>query len=281
MRTRLVRFAYARRAALKRLLPIRTPVPLRLGGFTIYARLDDWAVGARIAVRRAYEPHVIAVLSPLLGPGAVLVDVGANIGYYTLLAASRVGPSGQVIAFEPGADNCALLRASLQANGFGNVRLHPYAVADADRLVGFGMDDSNGRISRDDPAASALQVRAVALDAFLRDEPRIDIIKIDIEGAEDLALRGMRELVARHRPVIFSELSPRGLEIASGVSAAAYLDRLRGLGYDLSLIERSGPYRRAPWSNERILGVFARTRGLDHVDVVAYPREIDGKGRDG
>src|SRR5689334_16156257 len=109
MKTQLVRYIYARRMLLKRLLPTRRPVLLRLGGFKLYVRLDDWAVGARIAVRRRYEPYVTAALEPLLKPGAVLVDIGANIGYYTMLAAARVSPTGKVIAFEPSAENCELI----------------------------------------------------------------------------------------------------------------------------------------------------------------------------
>jgi FkbM family methyltransferase len=271
MKTRIVRFVYARRAALKRLLPIRRPVLLRLREFSIYVRLDDWAVGARIALRRRYEPHVVSAMRPLLAPGAVVVDVGANIGYYTLLAAARVGARGRVIAFEPSRDNCALLRMSLHANRFENVALHPLAVAEAGGTVGFGMDDSNGRISRGDPAASALQVPAVALDEFLREEPRIDLIKLDIEGAEARALRGMAAIVRRHQPVIFTEFGPRGLEVASGVRPRDYLEHLRALGYALFLIPAEGGGPRGPLSDDQILARFAAPSRADHVDLAAFP----------
>src|SRR5256885_3164883 len=102
----IARFFYTHRAVLKRFVFIRRPILLRLADFKIYVRLDDWAVGARIAVRRTHEPHVTRVMLPLLRPGTVIVDIGANIGYYTLLAASRIGSTGKVIAFEPSLENC-------------------------------------------------------------------------------------------------------------------------------------------------------------------------------
>src|SRR5262249_59727142 len=91
------RFFYPHRAALQRFVFIRRPILLTLPDFKIYVRLDDWAIGARIAVRRTHEPHVTRVMRALLQPGTVMVDIGANIGYYTLLAAARIGSTGKVI----------------------------------------------------------------------------------------------------------------------------------------------------------------------------------------
>ena len=271
MKTRLVRFAYRHRSTLKRLIFIQRPVCLKLPDFRMYVRLDDWAVGARIAVKRSYEPHVTNVLRPLLKPGIIFGDIGANIGYYALFAAAHIGSSGKVIAFEPSSRNCDLLRMSLHANHYTNVYIHPYAVADAEGIVGFGMDDSNGRISRDDPAAAAYQVRAITLDAFLKDEPQIDVIKMDIEGAEGRALDGMRDLLRRHRPILLTEFSPRGLLIASGIAPEAYLDRLRDLEYQLTVIPHVGSLSSTPQSNEQIMEYFTRSNGADHLDLIARP----------
>jgi len=94
---------------LKRFVFIRRPVLLKLGDFRLYVRLDDWAIGGRIALKRSYEAHVTGVMRSLLRPGMVVVDIGADMGYYSLLAASRVGNSGKVMAFEPGTENAALL----------------------------------------------------------------------------------------------------------------------------------------------------------------------------
>ena len=267
---RLGRIAFDYRAALKRLLPVRRAVLLRLPDFSMYVRLDDWLVGARIALRRRYEPHVVAAMRPLLGPGTVMVDIGANVGYHTLMAASLVGRAGKVIAFEPASDNCVLLTRSLVANGFDNVVVHTLAVADVAGLVGFVMDESNGCINPGDPFASAMQVRAVVLDAFLADERRIDVIKMDIEGSEGRALRGMHGLLHRCRPVLFTEFFPSALPWRSAMGAEEYLDELRALGYSLAVIDReSGPAPTAQENREILAQVAADGRG--YVDLVARP----------
>ena len=267
---RLARLAFDRRAVLKWFVPIRGPVLLKLSDFRMYVRLDDWAIGARIALKRRYEPHVTAVMRPLLRPGMVMVDIGANVGYYTLMAASRVGPTGKVIAFEPLDDNCALLSMSLKVNRFQNVTVHPLAVADFEGLVEFVIDDSNGGINIGDPPAGASLVQAVTLDAFLADERRVDIVKMDIEGAEGRALKGMRALLRRHRPLLFSEFTPSALPWRSAIEPEDYLDELRALGYRLFVIDRAQGASPVAQSNAEIISDFTASR-LDHLDLLARP----------
>lgn len=265
------RFLYAHRALLKRLVCIRRPILLTLADFKLYVQLDDWAVGARIAVRRTHEPHVTRVMRPLLQPGTVMIDIGANIGYYTLLAASRVGSTGKVIAFEPGVDNCTLLHKSLQANHFENVVLHNVAVADTESVVGFYMYESNGHIIPDDLSAHAAQVHTVMLDHVLRDEPRIDLIKMDIEGAEGRALQGMHRLMQRCHPIIFTELNPSALQAVSYMTPEEYMDRLRAFDYVLCVIDRATGQPAMAQSNAQIMQAWIESK-LDHVDLVAYPQ---------
>jgi len=189
----------------------------------------------------------------------------------SVLAASRVGTSGKVIAFEPSSDNCALLRTSIRVNDFANVVLYQYAVADRDRIVGYGMDDSNGRISLGSPTDSPYQVRSVRLDTLLGNEARIDIIKLDIEGAEEIALEGMEQLIQNHRPVIISEFSPRGLAVVSGTAPNIFLHHLRDLGYDLYVIHPGSGHSSSPQSDKQILGHFAQFGDLNHLDLLACP----------
>lgn len=269
--TSIGRFLYAHRALLKRLVCIRRPILLTLADFKLYVRLDDWAVGARIAVRRTHEPHVTRVMRPLLQPGTVMIDIGANIGYYTLLAASCVGSTGKVIAFEPSVANCALLHRSLQANHVENVVLHNVAVADTARVVGFRMYDSNGYIIPDHPSTHPEQVQTVTLDHVLRDEPRIDLIKMDIEGAEGRALQGMHRVMQRCQPIIFTELHPAALHAVSHMTPEEYLDKLRAFDYALYVIHRSTGQPATAQSNAQIMHSWADSK-LDHVDLVAYPQ---------
>ena len=80
-----------------------------------------------------------------------------------------------------------------------------------------------------DPMSSPRQVHSVTLDTLVKDEPRVDIVRMDIEGSEGLALQGMQSLLRTHRPILLTELSPRALTITSGIAPEDFLNRLRGL----------------------------------------------------
>lgn len=257
---------------------LHTPQLVDLGRFKMYVRLEDRVIGAGIAQTRSYEPYVQVELQPLLQPGAVVVDIGANIGYFTLLAAALVGPSGRVLAFEPNPDNVALIQLSLTENGFENVDLYPYAVSDEDQDLQLLVEKTNSDARLFDPAvdkgydASLIRtVRAVRLDDLLADAGPLDVLKMDIEGAESRALRGMERLIQATRPVIFTEFSPILIEAVSHVTPQSYLEMLIGHGYDLYILDRVMGKSETPCSVSAILDAHARS-GLTHLDLVAYPR---------
>ena len=111
------------------------PTLVKCPEFEIFVRSNDLFIGSGIKRAQQYEPHVTKALRNLLKPGDVFVDVGANIGYFTLLASTLVGPSGNVISFEPNPNNCELLRRSLTQNNVANVRLHQNAVAESPQRI--------------------------------------------------------------------------------------------------------------------------------------------------
>ena len=266
------RLMYANRAIPQRVLAsvVREPVLVDLGEFKLYVRLDDWLIGARIILNRSYEKYVADVVRPRLKPGDVMLDLGANIGYFTMLGAACVGAGGKVIAFEPSAANCALVRASAARNGFSNVTLHQKAVAERAGWVGLELEDSNGKIVRD-AAASEARVETVALDKMLADEPHIHLVKMDIEGAEPLALAGMTRLLERHRPLLFTEFHPVSLRDVSGFEPEDYLRALRALGYDLHVIDRVRGLHPQPQSNGEIWSAYAASP-YEHIELAAFPR---------
>ena len=273
LRHTLVRFVFDHRGWAQPLIRYLRPNPIcvELEGFRLLVRLDDWAVGARIAVKRRYEPHVTAAMRRALQPGMTVVDIGANIGYYSMLAAHCVGPTGRVIAFEPSETNVTLLRASARLNGFTNIEVHEVAVADQDGSVSFSMQDSNGGINRGELGVSAQLVRAVRLDDILPEAYEIDVIKIDIEGSEGLAVHGMMQCLRHSRPIVFSEFTPGGLPRFSGLRGEDYLDLLRKLGYAIRIIENAG-HVLPPGTNKDIMRYFKDQRS-DHIDLLAEPLE--------
>jgi FkbM family methyltransferase len=195
-----------------------------------------------------------------------VLDVGANIGFYTMLAAAAVGPTGSVTAFEPGPASIELLAASVATNGFCNVTLFPCAVAATDGPCGLVLDDSNGKIVARG-VAGATPVQAVSLDRLLGPGHPVDLLKIDIEGAEGLALAGMEGLLAARRPLIITEFSPAALRAVSGIEPAAYLATLRRLGYALRVIDRRDGLAPGPEDDATIMAHFTHTPS-EHLDLL-------------
>jgi FkbM family methyltransferase len=241
------------------------PAAVALDGFTIYVRPLNRVVGRTIVTEREYEPHVTRALRSRLAPGSVFVDIGANVGYFTLLAASLVGEAGRVVAFEPNPDNRALLARSLAANGFANVIVHPFAVADRPRTIPLRLHNDGTSLVGEPPVEPAL-IEAVALDEFLADLERIDVLKIDIDGGEPPALAGMRGLLRRCRPVVFSEFCPALLREAGLARPEALLEDLVALGYRLAVIGRDD----GPVDPTAIVAACERV-GVNHLDLVAEP----------
>lgn len=182
-----------------------------------------------------HEPMETDVLSRIVGEGQTVLDLGANIGYYTLLCARLVGASGRVFAFEPDPEAYALLTANVEANRYDNVVCEPAAVSDHGGRVGLHRCADNlgdHRIYDSGDGRVAIDVRAVALDDYDAVAP-VDVVKMDIQGAEYDAVVGMRNLLARSPDVsMITEFWPIGLR-RSGAEPREYLRLLASLGFDL------------------------------------------------
>lgn len=188
-----------------------------------------WLPASRGKVLRVlggtYEPEQTALFVEHVRPGATVLDVGANAGYYTLLAATLAGPEGRVVAFEPEPAIARFLRRHVAINRLRNVRVEEAAVSDRDGTARFEGGTGSGTGHLTGAGAGGREVRTVRLDTLCAASGLApDAVKMDVEGAEMDALRGARETLARHRPVLF--LSTHG----PGVHRAC-LALLRELGY--------------------------------------------------
>ena len=221
-------------------------VRCKVGDVELFADAADAAVTPGLRSGE-YEPHLTAVFERYCTPGATVVDVGANLGYYALLAAKLVGPGGRVVALEPNSENCRLLLSSLRLGGVANVQLFPVA---ADATTGWAYYSthvgSNGGFVED---GDLLAHPGVVVPTFRIDDivqGPVAFLKMDVEGAEGRVVKGASRLIERDRPIVTTELKSEMLERVSGMTVRDYLGYFEGLGYALSVLDkttgRESPY---------------------------------------
>jgi len=178
-----------------RLIPKGIPVRIRRGA----AKGMLWITGAHVhgCWLGTYEKDKQDFCQRLIKPGMTVFDVGANAGFYTLVFSRLVGEGGCVIAFEPDSDNMRLLRKHITLNKLENVSVVQAAVSDASVLAGFSL--TGGAIGRLEKKSSYL-VPTLRLDELLADGnlPPPDVIKMDVEGAEVLVLRGAKDFIEKN-----------------------------------------------------------------------------------
>ncbi|HZX77228.1 FkbM family methyltransferase [Lysobacter sp.] len=254
----------ARRASLggRFLLPLRvlrrmfngSPGTIRIddfdGDLSLTLRISEHMQG-RIFWMGYYNREVVATLNQLLKPGMTFLDIGANIGELSIVAARRVGPHGKVIAFEPLPQHADRLQMHLQANAIGWASVERLALADrAGELTMYvpsasagapGENFGLGTLYGSGSDAPIGTVPVTSLDEYLDQHPisRIDFIKIDVEGAELPCLVGARRMIARHLPHLIVEVQVASAR-AAGYEQSAILDELRAHGYTFRRITLAG-----------------------------------------
>ena len=224
-----------------------------LGGARFEADLSD-AISREVCFTGLYEPPITRVFQRHVPRGGTVVDAGANWGYFTLIAAAACGSDGRVIALEPDPRHADALDRNVAINGFAQVRTMRAAAAACEgtvTLVGYEEREANRGVSRvagpDDrgTVGRRFEVPSKTLDAITEGTTTVDLVKIDVEGAEDLVLQGMqRGLAARRYRSILLELHPPLLR-ERGVDPDACLHRLRAAGYRGWTIDTSAAAYRA------------------------------------
>jgi FkbM family methyltransferase len=190
------------------------PVQIPLGAVSI-EMAPEGSTACDIWTGLRCETYEVLFILSALEPGMVFFDVGANAGLFTVSAAKKIG-SKQVYAFEPCSSTCKLLKRNLQLNGFADVRVEQVALGDSAgkgvlQVNARGKDGLNTLGHATHPGSQVVgqeEVRIITLDAFLKDRgvARVDVMKVDIEGAELMLFRGARELLERaDAPLILYE----------------------------------------------------------------------------
>jgi FkbM family methyltransferase len=219
-------------------------------GHKMYVDTRDVSLAPHLLIDGLWERWITERVRDLLRPGMTVVDVGANVGYYSVLAADAVGPSGRVHAFEPNPDLVEILYTNLAINGFGDratvvakavharqgsVALHRFR-----RHMGSSsLWASEAHAQAHHDSLDSVTVESVPLDVHFAPGTRVDFVKIDAEGAEPLVLQGARRMLTENRDVkVVLEFAPAMLAASS--SAQDVYDLLRALGFRVCRIAEGG-----------------------------------------
>ncbi|HVK18491.1 MAG TPA: FkbM family methyltransferase [Fimbriiglobus sp.] len=204
---------------------------------------DDRMITTAILQGGCWEPAETALIRDTLKPGDTFIDVGANFGFYTVLAARLVGPTGRVIAFEPDPRSFELLRRNVERNGCTNVVLEQKALSSEPGTLTLQVSDSNRgghsvvRGGTED-VSHTVDVPAVRLDDYLSGrDVRVDLVKIDTEGAEGFILAGMQDTLRKYPAAkLVLEYTP-GKLVNSGYPPDKFMGLLKPHGFRYAEID--------------------------------------------
>ena len=211
------------------------PQSVEINGVTVVLNPADPVVSSALALG-VYESFEAELIARLVQPGSYVLDIGANVGYYTALLARAVGPDGSVTAFEPEPGNFGVLGQTVRANGFGSVQTVRGAVSESPGESFLFLSEQNGgdhRLYATD-GREKITVPILSIDTFLPPGQAVGFVKMDVQGSEGGALRGMRETLRRSPDAqILIEFWPEGLTRAGTDPAELLATLSEELGFDL------------------------------------------------
>lgn len=177
-----------------------------------------------VKYKKSFEYSTLELFSALIKKGDVILDVGANSGLYSIFYSKLTGAEGKIYAFEPDPGTHSMLKKNLELNNCSNVKIYDFALSDKEskiEMMSYSIEEINLKendsfkyikeVPADKITTGAGYISAYRLDDIeeFRNLPRIDIIKIDVEGAELLVMEGSRKTILKYKPVIIFELSGR------------------------------------------------------------------------
>jgi FkbM family methyltransferase len=209
---------------------------VRCHGLRFFFRQEDAPLARILHLNGDYEPATRKAVLETLRPGSVFVDLGAHIGYFTMIAARAVSPSGRVFSFEPMAGTRAVLQKNVESNGFaGVVTLVPFGSSDRRETLSFvvGEYSESSGVSVSGESDRLVDVDCISVDEYFAGLgwPRVDLVKMDVEGQELRTLKGMEEMARRNPEMrIIFEFNVGQLR-RCGVAPEALFSQVRRMGY--------------------------------------------------
>jgi len=207
---------------------------VRTQGLSISVHAGD-GLGFNLLTQGTWEAFKTELFKKCIRSGMTVVDVGAHVGLYSLVAAALVGPEGRVYAFEPEPQNYDLLQKNIKANGFTNVIPLRKVVQDRPGTAKLYLHPERSElhsVRKLRKGAKAIVVEAISLDDFWGGQ-RVDIVKIDVEGAEMAVLEGMQRIISENQDIkVFCEFVPQFLTEA-GADPGHFLAKLVAHGFTI------------------------------------------------
>ncbi len=201
------------------------PSYLIIDGNILQVDKKDRVISQELIQTGKWEDFETKIFKNNINTGDVVLDIGAHIGYYTVIAAKIVGKEGRVYAFEPDPKNFSILQNNIALNGYKNVTLINKAVSDTEGLSNLFLNTKNTgdhRIYKSEKYNKGVKIETITLDNFFKSNTHIDLIKIDIQGAEVRALKGGQKIIKENENLkIITEFWPKGLKLC-GNSAEEY-----------------------------------------------------------
>ncbi len=211
---------------------------LRIGNF-LYHYAYPLYKPVYFSFKRKQDAPEINLIKKFVKPGFNVLDIGANIGFYARILSDQVGSTGSVVCFEADRQNFKHLQTNL--NGYNNVMIHNVAVADAagelDMYVSHRLNVDN-RTYKPEQYKTSYKVKAQPVDEVIKPGSRIDFVKMDIQGAEFLALKGMQRVMKENSGmVILTEIAPHFLLLCSNTTVDEFAELLKSNGFILYLVK--------------------------------------------
>jgi FkbM family methyltransferase len=254
------------------------PRTVRYGPVRVVLNPKDPVVSGALAFR-AYERSELAFVGKSLGRGMTVLDVGANVGLYSVLSGEAVGSSGRVVALEPDPDSFFYLQESIRENGLENVHAVNLAASDqkgVSRLYTSSGNRGDSRLYNNELSDGNIEIHTVRLDDYLPTVGvnELDFVKIDVQGFEGHVLAGLEQTIRRSpRLVMMSEFWPDGLRTA-GTSPYELLAQLERWGLKLYELQSGGDTRLLTDKDSFI----ARWRGRQYTNVVCRKQNDSAAG---
>jgi FkbM family methyltransferase len=262
---------------------VPTPISVRFGpgdltkveveGFQMLLTDSDYAVSRSIIEGKTYEPHMVSFIREHLRPGMTAVDIGANVGFFSMLFASIVGSNGRVLSFEPNTENCRLVLISAASNEFKNITLFPMALSKQRGHMLFTPAIGSNGTPLPSTAEALLDPKCIVVPCDTLDNlapGRVDFIKIDVEGGEYLALSGAENILRRYRPIVTSEFCLGMLRQGSGIEGSDFLRWMQRLGYRVLLLGRHDARRCEVLDIDALMADWGKAERIEDVAFVSH-----------